>query len=268
MTSVLCDGIACDGFIWRYLADELLPHSHVVHWNYRGHGRSAAPAVPSHITIHDLAADLCRVRQEVGEPPFVLFGHSMGCQLVLEGFRMDPRGVAGLVLICGTAGRLTHTFKGSDALAQALPQLLAQAERHPRMTRALWSNVPPSMATRMALATGEVDAAAIDANDLMAYMEHAASIDPIMFLKMLQTIGEETAEDMLASIDVPTLIIAGQFDTFTPPHLAEQMASKIPGAELLMVAGATHVVPIERRALVRDRVASFMRERVMAHIAS
>ncbi|HHH11467.1 MAG TPA: alpha/beta hydrolase [Sorangium sp.] len=263
LTHVLCDGIACDGFIWRFLAPDLLPIGQVVHWNYRGHGRSAAPAEPDNISIRALVGDLQAVRENVAPPPVVLFGHSMGCQLVLEGYRHAPEGIAGLVLICGTAGRLTHTFKGSDTLAQALPKLLARAERHPQMTRALWANVPPSVATRVALATGEVDADAVDARDMMAYMEHAANIDPIMFLKMLMNIGEDSAEDMLASIEVPTLIIAGQYDTFTPPHLAEAMAAKIPGAELLMVPGGTHVVPIERRQLVRDRVHAFVQERIL-----
>jgi pimeloyl-ACP methyl ester carboxylesterase len=80
---------------------------------------------------------------------------------------------------------------------------------------------------------------------------------------MLQAVGEQTAEDMLGTIDVPVLIIAGELDTFTPPHLAEQMAASIPNSELMMVPGATHVVPIERREAIRDRIIEFVRDRVM-----
>ena len=49
LTAVLCDGIACDGFIWKYLWDDLARIagvSHVAHWNYRGHGRSGRPRDP------------------------------------------------------------------------------------------------------------------------------------------------------------------------------------------------------------------------------
>ena len=42
LTTVLCDGIACDGFIWRFLFEDLAPFTNIVHWNYRGHGRSAS----------------------------------------------------------------------------------------------------------------------------------------------------------------------------------------------------------------------------------
>ena len=45
--AILCDGIACDGFIWKYLWDDLAPTAPLTHWHYRGHGRSAAPAIPT-----------------------------------------------------------------------------------------------------------------------------------------------------------------------------------------------------------------------------
>src|SRR6187401_265157 len=43
LTTILCDGICCDGYIWKYLWDDLAPVSSLCHWNYRGHGRSAPP---------------------------------------------------------------------------------------------------------------------------------------------------------------------------------------------------------------------------------
>jgi pimeloyl-ACP methyl ester carboxylesterase len=264
LTNVLLDGIACDGFIWRYLQDDLLSVGNVLHWNYRGHGRSGAPADAERIGIDALVSDLASVRAACTEGPLLLLGHSMGCQLALEGYRHDPERVKGLVLICGAAGRITHTFKGSDVLAQALPALIARVQRHPHIARALWANFPPDVATRIALASGEVDAEAIRPEDLTAYSEHVANLDLLMFLRMLQRIGESSADDMLATIEVPVLVIAGTLDSFTPPHLAEQMAAAIPDSELMLVDNATHVVPIERRALVRQRIERFVNERLTA----
>jgi pimeloyl-ACP methyl ester carboxylesterase len=259
---VLCDGIACDGFIWRYLTEDLRPLGRIIHWNYRGHGRSGAPVDTTRVDISSFVDDLAAVRRDRLDGPMLLFGHSLGCQVALEAFRADPEGIAALILLCGAPGRVTHTFKGGDTLAQALPKLIAQVERSPRLARAIWANVPPEVATRIALATGEVDAEAIHPEDLMAYSEHVANLDLLMFLRMLQAVGEQTAEDMLGTIDVPVLIIAGELDTFTPPHLAEQMAASIPNSELMMVPGATHVVPIERREEIRDRIIEFVRDRV------
>ncbi len=93
-------------------------------------------------------------------------------------------------------------------------------------------------------------------------MTHMVDIDLPMFLRMLRSAGEHSALDLLPSIDVPALVIAGDRDSFTPPRYAEEMAALMPRGELLMVAGGTHVVPLERKELVSERVEKFLRERV------
>ena len=93
-------------------------------------------------------------------------------------------------------------------------------------------------------------------------MRHMVDIDLPMFLRMLQSAGEHDATDLLPEIDVPVLVFAGDRDSFTPPRYAEAMAAALPKGELVMIPGGTHVVPIERKELVADRVERFLRERV------
>jgi len=257
ITSVLADGIACDGFIWKYLWDPLATRGPVAHFNYRGHGRSKRPVDPERIDVPDHARDLDTIRRSLGDPECVLFGHSMGCQVVLEAFRVRREHIRGLVLICGAPGRVTHTFKGSDALAQALPRLIETVDKHPQLARAVWGSVPPELALKIALAMGEVDGRLIEPRDLVRYLEHMVDMELPMFLRMLRAAGEHTTEDMLPTIDVPVLVIAGEKDTFTPPRLAEQMARAIPKGELVMTSG-THVVPLEQRALVEEKILDFV----------
>jgi pimeloyl-ACP methyl ester carboxylesterase len=261
VTAVLCDGIACDGFIWKYLWDDLASTISVAHWNYRGHGRSALPVDPNAIELVEHAHDLDAVRRVLGDGEVVLFGHSMGCQVALEGFRLRREKVRAVVLICGSSGRITHTFKGSNVMAQVLPSVIARVEAYPEIARAIWSRVPPEIALQVALLTGEVDKSAIRPEDLMPYMKHMVDIDVPMFLRMLRSAGEHSAADLLPDVDVPTLVIAGDRDSFTPPQYAEEMAAAMPQAELTMVQGGTHVVPLERKELVAERVEKFLRER-------
>jgi len=258
-TALLCDGIACDGFIWKYLWDDLAEHMPVAHWHYRGHGRSGPPADPTHTDFLEHLRDLAAVRRALGDPPVVLFGHSMGCQVALEAMREQASNVRALVLVCGSSGRITHTFRGSNVLAQVLPRLIARVEAHPDLARALWSRVPTDLSLRVALLSGEVDKS-IHPEDLLPYMKHMVDIDLLMFLRMLQSAGEHSAADLLPDIQVPVLVLAGDRDQFTPPKQTEEMASALPRAELLMVPGATHVVPIERRELVHERISTFLRE--------
>src|SRR5690348_7207014 len=44
---VLLDGVGCDGYVWKYLAPELARDRLVVHFHYRGHGRTPLPRDPA-----------------------------------------------------------------------------------------------------------------------------------------------------------------------------------------------------------------------------
>jgi pimeloyl-ACP methyl ester carboxylesterase len=75
---------------------------------------------------------------------------------------------------------------------------------------------------------------------------------------MLQAAGEYSADEFLATVDVPTLVIAGEGDTFTPYRLAQAMAAVLPKGQFVMIPGATHAAPLEHRELVAERVAEFI----------
>ncbi len=64
--------------------------------------------------------------------------------------------------------------------------------------------------------------------------------------------------DELAGITVPTLVIVGESDAFTPPAVAESMAKKVPGAELVVVRGAGHMSPMEQPEQVNRAIERFM----------
>lgn len=260
-TAILCDGIACDGFIWKYLWEllaELLP---VAHWHYRGHGRSGAPVDEKAIDIPSLGHDLSTIRNHLGAPA-ILFGHSMGCQVILENYLQDPQQIRGLVLLCGSHGRITETFRGTNLLAQVLPRILERVERAPDMARALWSRIPHDVALRIALLSGEVDPRTLKPEDLLPYLQHMTHIDLPMFLRMLRAAGEHSVRDRLAEVKCPVLVVAGEKDQFTPAHLAEEMAKLLPDAELLLIPGATHVAPLEQRDQVHQAIFRFLRERL------
>jgi pimeloyl-ACP methyl ester carboxylesterase len=88
-------------------------------------------------------------------------------------------------------------------------------------------------------------------------------VDFPMFLRMLRAAGEHTAGDILPTVDVPVLVIAGERDMFTPAFLATAMAEALPKGELLVVPRGTHVAPIEQPELVDERVVAFLRSRVL-----
>jgi pimeloyl-ACP methyl ester carboxylesterase len=259
---VLNDGIGCDGFAWKYIQPDLAKDHTVVHWHYRGHGRSGPPADRARLDIPALARDLAKVLDHVGAPQATLFGHSMGTQVSLELYRHFASRVRGLVLLCGSYGRVTETFHGSDVLKNVLPTLIEQVQQKKGLARALWGRVPPGFAFRLARLSREVDALAIREEDFRPYWEHINLIDPDVFLPMLRYAGEHSAEDLLDQIAVPTLVVAAERDTFTPMELAESMADRIPSAELLVVPGGSHAAPIEQPELILEGIRAFLRRRI------
>jgi pimeloyl-ACP methyl ester carboxylesterase len=261
--AILCDGILCDGFIWKYIWDDLAGVLRLVHWHYRGHGRSATPADPERVDIAAHADDLDCVRRHVGDPSCVLFGHSMGCQVALEAYRRRPQNVRGLVLLCGSFGNVTSTFHGIPVLELVLPKLLDLAQKAPDVVRAVWTRLPPQLALKIALRAGEIDPERVHPEDMLPYLSHMTHVDFPMFLRMLRAAGEHTAGDILTHIDVPVLVVAGERDSFTPAFLATAMAEAVPRGELLMVPRGTHVTPIEQPELVNARIKTFLRERVL-----
>jgi pimeloyl-ACP methyl ester carboxylesterase len=262
-TIILCDGIVCDGFIWKYLWDDLAQVGPVAHWHYRGHGRSASPADPDRIQVTDFAADLDEVRKHLGDPEHVvLIGHSFGVQVALEAYRRRRRGIDGLVLCCGAPGKVTETFHGTKVLAQVLPKLIAWVGSHSATVRALWSRMPKDLSVKMAYLMREVDVENMRPEDLKPYVEHIASIDPSFFFRALHAAGEHSAEDLLPDIEVPVLVIAAERDTFTPPALAKRMADAIPRGEMMVLNGGSHAALIEQPELVRTTIVQFIRERL------
>jgi pimeloyl-ACP methyl ester carboxylesterase len=261
LTALLCDGIACDGFIWKYLWDELADRLSVAHYHYRGHGRSSAPEDAERIGVPAHAEDADAVRRCLGDPPVVLIGHSFGTQVALEMYRLRKDNIRALVFLCGSFGRVTYTFKGSDLLANLLPNVATFAHAYPHVARGIWAHVPVQAALAVARWTGDLDISKVSADDVAPYFEHVKNLDFSMFLDMLRAAGEHSAEDLLALVDVPTLVIAGDRDSFTPPEVSRAMSEAIPNAEFLLLKGGSHLGPLERREEVRLAIFDFLDRR-------
>lgn len=255
---LLTDGIGCAGFIWKRLAPALARRRRVLHWNYRGHGASDPPRDPERATVDDCIADLFAVLDAAGERRAVLVGHSMGVQIALEAHRRAPERVAGLLLLCGAPGRVLDTWHDTPVLKKVLPFFRAAMDRWPRLARAAFrAIVTGDVAMDYALAF-EVNRALVRRRDLARYFLDLSKVDPAVFVRLLQSASEHDTTDHLPDVNVPTLVVAGVRDGFTPMHLSTEMHEAIPGSELLVLPGGTHVGPLEHPELVEERVTAFL----------
>jgi pimeloyl-ACP methyl ester carboxylesterase len=258
---LLCDGIGCDGYVWRYLRQDLADRFGL-HPHYRGHGRTAPPRDPRRVTIEDLADDVACVLDDALVDQAVLVGHSMGVQVALETYRRHPQRVAGLVLICGASSHPLKTFRGSDQLEQLLPIVERWIHRVPRVVNRLTRTLLPTRLAYEVASRLEIRRELVEPNDFMPYLEGMARIDTRLFVAMLSSAGQHSADDLLPEVRVPALVIAGERDGFTPADRSRAMAAAIPGSELLEIPSASHTAPIERPHLVDSTIRDFVARRI------
>jgi pimeloyl-ACP methyl ester carboxylesterase len=259
---VLTDGIGCAGFIWRRLAPALARKRRVLHWNYRGHGESDPPRDLERSTVEDCVSDLLAVLDDAGEERAVLAGHSMGVQVVLEAHRRAPERVAALLLVCGAPGRLLDTFHDTPVLRKALPWIRGAMERWPGPARTAFRALVSADVTMQYALAFEVNQALLHREDLVPYFRDLSCVDPGVWVRLLASASEHDTKPHLPEIRVPTLVVAGVRDGFTPMHLSVEMNEAIPGSELLVLPGGTHVAPLEQPALVEERVTAFLERHV------
>ena len=74
--------------------------------------------------------------------------------------------------------------------------------------------------------------------------------------------------DELRAVNAPTLVIVGSQDILTPRGDSEELAERIPGAELVVVPGAAHGLMVEHAGPYNAAVLAFLRGTAAAGIAA
>ena len=264
---VCCNGVGVSTFFWKYIVEHFQDRYTVVVWDYRGHGRSDRKLDPAtaDLSIVRHADDLKTVLYAVrgGFEPAILLGHSMGCQVVLEFQRRYPDRVRAMVLQQGTAGHVLDTFFGNAAAGKIVGAVRWLANKGGRASNflvrpLLLSPITPSLG----FAIGAMDPDYTAAEDLRNYLKHLGSLDQRLFLECVWQAQLHSAWDMLPTLHIPVLVIGAENDTFTPLPCSKRVAAMTPGAELFVLAHATHAALIEQPLTINHRLERFLRERV------
>ncbi|MGQ0505401.1 MAG: alpha/beta fold hydrolase [Myxococcaceae bacterium] len=260
---VLCDGLGCDGFAWKYLQPQLKDRFRVLRWHYRGHGKSGIPDDRDRIGMIYTCDDLNAVMDAASMTDAVLFGHSMGVQVALEFHRRFSSRVRGLVLLCGSPGNPLDTFHDGKGMKLAFPYVQRLVEKFPDAIKSLLGvALKTELAMEVAISV-ELNRELLHREDLIPYFDHLAKMDPVVFARTLHSLAAHTAEDHLPHVDVPTLVIGGERDHFTPVWLSKKLAERIPGSDLLILPGGSHTAPLEHPAEVKAAVEKFLKERIL-----
>lgn len=222
---LLLSGLLCDETIWADIPGRLGDMADVKIVSFGGFS-----------SIPDMAKHVLATAPE----RFAVAGHSMGGRVALEIVRSARQRVTGLALL--NAG--VHTVR--DGEPQSRGRLLRLAyEQGMSALAAEW--LPPMIAGG---ASRKVDLI----SRLTAMVERST---PDSYAGQINAmLNRPDALPVLPTITVPTLLLSGSEDTWSPISQHETMRRRIPHATLFEIHGAGHMAPIERP----DAVAVALRE--------
>lgn len=262
---VLANGLGGPLTAWSHQIGHFRDRFRILSWDYRGLYGSAFPRgrIPD-LSIQAHVDDLEAVLEAAGVRQAVFFGWSMGVQVVLELCRQWPGLASHLVLVNGTFGRPLHGV-GVPFAGYFLPQAVQHARRLHHVGTAILQRASRWPETSRWLKRLGVIAEPLDAELFAEMAVDFGTLDLEVYLTMLSVLGEHDAAHVLPTIDVPSLIITGTRDLFTPPLMAEKMAATIPRGELLIVPGGTHYAPAEYPDVINRRIGRFLQRHGIWH---
>ncbi|MFF0019076.1 3-oxoadipate enol-lactonase [Streptomyces sp. NPDC005496] len=207
--------------LWDAVAPELSVTHRVVRWDLPGHGGSPADLIGPGATVADLAGLVLALADALGVERFAYAGVSLGGAVGLHLAAHHPERVSSLAVICSSAhfgGARPWRERAELVRRDGLERLAATAD-------ARWFT-PGFTVPRL--------------------VEDHRNADPRAYAACCDALAAFDLRDRLASITVPTLLVAGREDPATPPAHLREIADAVPGSSLTEIAGASHLAPAER----------------------
>ncbi len=223
--------------LWHYQRLALRGTVRMVFVDLRSHGHSGRSHA-GNSSIAQLAEDLRTVISELApRGPIVLVGHSMGAMAIMELAVVEPslfsKQIKGVVLISTSSGKLLRTSPG---LARIAP-LVRLATPLLDWGRAFNSY---SVIRRWAVGPGALERHVDMTNEMILKSPSHLLMDFYPnFISLDLTAG-------LATLGTAkTVVIGGTEDQLTPIKHSRVLVDLIPGATLIAVEGAGHLVVFE-----------------------
>jgi 3-oxoadipate enol-lactonase len=223
---VLHHPLATNLTFWDEAAAALAPTYRVIRFDARGHGQTEAPV--GRYAFETLAADVVALMDHLGVTHASYVGLSMGGMVAQYlGLLHGPRFNA--LVIVASSSRVAAEFRSlwHDRVVVA-------------REKGMPSQVEPAMARWVSAATRTHKphllkrfADMIETTPLEGYAGWCGAIEHL------------DMTDRLSGIKVPTRVIVGAEDPATPVAASEAIQKNIPGADLIVLPGVSHMLACE-----------------------
>jgi 3-oxoadipate enol-lactonase len=238
---LMIQGLGTDKTGWTIQRLAFAPHHRVVAFDNRGVGRSDKPF--GRYTLDEMADDAIAVLDAAGIESAHVMGASMGGAIAQLIALRHPQRVRSMILVCTACQN--HPWR-RELLNEwaAIANERGTAEMAKRAAH--WVMAGRSI-RRFWPAVGWFGPLAV-------------SLPAHAFTSQVRAIldAPEELADRLGTLDVPTLVVVGSQDILTPRGDSEELAERIPGAELVVISGAAHGLMIEHATTFNRVVLDFL----------
>jgi pimeloyl-ACP methyl ester carboxylesterase len=214
-SAVLLSGLLCDETLWTDSPQRLAGVAEIRVVSFRGFSSIAAMA--QHVL-------------DIAPERFAVAGHSMGGRVALEIMRAAPRRITGLALL--NTG--VHAVRDGEPQSRGRVLRVAYELGMPALA-AEW--LPPMLGSDAARAAELMP-------QLRAMIQRFTAVDYAGQVNAM--LNRPEVLSVLSSIAVPTLLLSGSDDSWSPISQQQSIRRRIPHATLFEIHGAGHMAPVER----------------------
>jgi pimeloyl-ACP methyl ester carboxylesterase len=223
---VMIAGITCSMAFWFKAIPVFSRQYRLVVFDNRGAGRSDAPDIP--YTMEMMANDLAGLLDAIGIDSAHILGHSLGGAVAQQFALCYPRRLRSLILA-------STGFGGPPSIRSNNTEVTRYFERMPSLP--LEEVVMEGL--HLMLSQEFIDKEPGFIQEYIAKsIEHPAPAHAMM--RQGQALMGFNTYERLPEIKAPTLVITGDADMFGPAENSNIMASRIPGAELVILKNMGH----------------------------
>lgn len=247
---VLLHGTPFSSFIWRGIARSLARHHRVYVWDMPGYGRSEK-AEGQDISLAALAGVFADLLDHWGLTEPLVVAHDSGGAValgthLLHGARYRRLGLVDAVALAPWGSQFFRLVGEHVEVFDRLPPGL-----HGALVRE-YVNSASSPGLHPAILDALVDPWLADGGQSAFYRQIAGRLDDQRYTEAMQ--------DRYGTINIPVMVCWGEDDTWIPVDRGRELASRIPGARLLTISGAGHLVHEDAPAELAAALFAFLHD--------
>ena len=163
-----------------------------------------------------------------------------------------------MVLANGTAQRPLETLFRHNALQAGFHFFKKIYRKAPELVSFLLNSQKGNPLARTLVALGGFNPHLTPQADIELYVDQVLGMDPSILIHLIENYDAYDANAWLHTIDVPTLILAGEQDRLIPLEQQELMHQLIPSSQLEIIQHGSHCPQMDLPDLVNLRIEKFL----------